>query len=80
MLFTLASMVLSMWITPAPGTVLQLFIMTLFLSFMMQYYGVVMRSLVTQPLSNRQKKTATAKLGQKMAGDTVPSYSKYEGN
>ncbi|EXY98767.1 hypothetical protein M074_4008 [Bacteroides fragilis str. DS-166] len=35
------------------------------LSFMVQYYGVVLRPLVTQPLSNRQKKTENAKLGQK---------------
>jgi len=35
--------------------------MTLILSFMVQYYEVVLRSLVTQPLSNRQKKTENAK-------------------
>jgi len=39
--------------------------MTLFLLFMVQYYGDITRPLVTQPLSNRQKKTENAKPGQK---------------
>jgi len=41
--------------------------MTLFLLFMVQYYGDIIRPLVTQPLSNRQKKTENANLGQKIA-------------
>jgi len=32
---------------------------------MVQYYRVIMRPLVTQPLSNRQKKTETDKEVQK---------------
>ncbi|MDC1707687.1 hypothetical protein ABG835_13340, partial [Phocaeicola vulgatus] len=35
---------------------------------MVQYYGDITRPLVTQPLSNRQKKTENAKPGQKIAG------------
>ena len=34
----------------------------LFLLFMVQYYGDITRSLVTQPLSNRQKKTENARM------------------
>lgn len=34
---------------------------------MVQYYGDIIRPLVTQPLSNRQKKTENDKLGQKIA-------------
>lgn len=41
---------------------LTLFIMTLFLLFTVQYYGDITRSLVTQPLSNRQKKTENARM------------------
>ena len=71
MLVTLASMVLSMWVICPPGAVLLLFIMTLFLLFTVQYYGDITRSLVTQPLSNRQKKTENAKPGQKNSRETL---------
>ena len=43
-------------------------ILTLFLSFMVQYYRVIMRPLVTQPLSNRQKKDRNRQRGTKIAG------------
>ena len=69
-LVTLASMALSMWVVCPPGAVLLLFIMTLFLLFMVQYYGDIIRPLVTQPLSNRQKKTENANLGQKNSRET----------
>jgi hypothetical protein len=62
MLVTLASMVLSMWVICPPGAVLLLFIMTLFLLFTVQYYGDIIKPLVTQPLSNRQKKTENARM------------------
>lgn len=71
MLVTLASMALSMWVVCPPGVVLLLFIMTLFLLFMVQYYGDIIRPLVTQPLSNRQKKTENANLGQKNSRETL---------
>jgi hypothetical protein len=45
--------------------------MTLFLLFTVQYYGDITRSLVTQPLSNRQKKTENAKPGQKNSRETL---------
>ncbi|CDM02452.1 conserved hypothetical protein [Bacteroides xylanisolvens SD CC 2a] len=45
--------------------------MTLFLLFMVQYYGDIIRPLVTQPLSNRQKKTENANLRQKNSRKTL---------
>ena len=39
---------------------------------MVQYYGDIIRPLVTQPLSNRQKKTENANLKQKIAGRHCP--------
>ncbi|RGT28306.1 hypothetical protein DWX40_10370 [Bacteroides stercoris] len=51
-----------MWIVCPPGAVLLLFIMTLFLLFMVQYYGDIIKPLVTQPLSNRPKKTENANI------------------
>lgn len=39
--------------------------------FMVQYYGDIIRPLVTQPLSNRQKKTENANLGQKNSRETL---------
>jgi phosphate/sulfate permease len=71
MLVTLASMVLSMWVICPLGAVLLLFIMILFLLFMVQYYGDITRSLVTQPLSNRQKKTENDKPGQKNSREAL---------
>ena len=38
-----------MWVVCPPGAILLLFIMTLFLLFMVQYYGDIIRPLVTQP-------------------------------
>ncbi|RGS90294.1 hypothetical protein DW735_08550 [Bacteroides stercoris] len=45
--------------------------MTLFLLFTMQYYGDIIRPLVTQPLSNRQKKTGNDKSGQKNSRESL---------
>jgi hypothetical protein len=45
--------------------------MTLFLLFMLQYYGDIIKPLVTQPLSNRQKKTENAKPGQKNSREAL---------
>jgi hypothetical protein len=45
--------------------------MILFLLFMVQYYGDITRSLVTQPLSNRQKKTENDKPGQKNSREAL---------
>ncbi|EXZ07442.1 hypothetical protein M072_0080 [Bacteroides fragilis str. DS-208] len=44
--------------------------------FMVQYYGDIIRPLVTQPLSNRQKKTENANWGQKIAGRCYSRLSK----
>ncbi|EDS15474.1 hypothetical protein BACSTE_01976 [Bacteroides stercoris ATCC 43183] len=60
-----------MWVICPPGAVLLLFIMTLFLLFMVQYYGDITRSLVTQPLSNRQKETENDKPGQKNSREAL---------
>jgi len=38
---------------------------------MVQYYGDIIRPLVTQPLSKRQKKTENANLGQKNSQETL---------
>ena len=42
-----------------------------FLLFMVQYYGDIIRPLVTQPLSNRQKKTENANLRQKNSREAL---------
>ncbi|RYS85053.1 hypothetical protein EAJ15_02820 [Parabacteroides merdae] len=65
-----------MWFVCPPGAVLLLFITTLFLLFMVQYYGDIIRPLVTQPLSNRQKKTENANLGQKNSRKQFPAILK----
>ena len=48
--------------------------------FMVQYYGDIIRPLVTQPLSNRQKKTENANLGQKIARDAASFYKIHRDN
>ena len=43
---------------------------------MVQYYGDIIRPLVTQPLSNRPKKTGNTNLGQKNSRKQFPAILK----